>query len=75
VRQRGGVEAGMRPLVARARRWRAAEARGRELRQRAPAVLALHERDDGQAEGHPAHDRRLPDRRVLHDADGVPSAG
>ena len=34
---------------------------GRAARRRAPAVRALHERLDGQAEGHPAHHRRLPD--------------
>ena len=33
-------------------------------RQRAPALHPLHERHDRQAEGHPAHDRRLPARRV-----------
>ena len=31
----------------------------------------LHERHDRQAEGHPAHDRRLPDRRDVHDEAGL----
>ena len=34
----------------------------RAVRRRAPAVRALHERLDRQAEGHPAHHRRLPHR-------------
>ena len=33
---------------------------GRAARRRAPAVHPLHLGLDGQAEGHPAHDRRLP---------------
>ena len=33
-------------------------------RQRAPAFHPLHQRLDRQAEGHPAHHRRLPARRV-----------
>ena len=36
---------------------------GRAARRRAPAVHPLHVGLDGEAEGHPAHDRRLPDRR------------
>ena len=31
--------------------------------RRRPALPALHERHDGQAQGHQAHDRRLPDAR------------
>ena len=38
---------------------------GRAARRRAPAVHPLHVGLDGEAEGHPAHDRRLPDRRRL----------
>ena len=34
---------------------------GRAARRRAPAVHPLHVGLDGEAEGHPAHDRRLPD--------------
>ena len=40
--------------------------RGRAARRRAPALHPLLVGLDGQAEGHPAHDRRLPDRRRLH---------
>ena len=40
------------------------EARG--LRRRAPALHHVHQRDDGQAQGHPAHQRRLPDPRLGH---------
>ena len=36
---------------------------GRGARRRAPAVRALHERLDRQAQGRAAHHRRLPDRR------------
>ena len=36
---------------------------GRAAGRRAPAVHPLHVRLDRQAEGHPAHHRRLPDRR------------
>ena len=32
--------------------------RGRGLRRRAPALHHVHQRHDGQAEGHPAHQRR-----------------
>ena len=35
-------------------------------RRRAPALHPLHLRLDRQAEGHPAHHRRLPDRRLRH---------
>ena len=38
--------------------------RGRVLRRRAPALHHVHERDDGQAQGHPPHDRRLPRPRA-----------
>ena len=34
---------------------------GRAAGRRAPALHPLHERLDGEAEGHPAHHRRLPD--------------
>ena len=42
------------------------DARGRGLRRRAPALHHVHQRDDGQAQGHPAHERRLPDPRLGH---------
>ena len=38
----------------------------RGARRRAPAVRALHQRLDRQAQGRPAHHRRLPDRRHRH---------
>ena len=41
-------------------------ARGRVLRRRAPAVHHVHRRDDGQAQGHPPHHRRLPVARGDH---------
>ena len=48
----------------------------RAVRQRAPAVHPLHVRHDGEAEGHPAHDRRLPHARRVHAPRGVrPQAG
>ena len=53
--------------------WYARAARGRGRRvpagadgRRGPAVHPLHVRLHRQAEGHPAHHRRLPDRRRLH---------
>ena len=39
---------------------------GRGARRRASVVHPLHLRLDGQAEGDPAHDRRLSDRRLGH---------
>ena len=36
----------------------------RAARRRAPALHHVHVRHDGEAQGHPAHHRRLPDRRV-----------
>ena len=60
----GRVARRARRLVARGRGRRRRRRHGRGVRQRAPAVHPLHHRHDRQAEGHPAHDRRLPDRRV-----------
>ena len=40
-------------------------------RLRAHALPALHLGDDGQAQGHHAHDRRLPPRHELHPRDGL----
>ena len=46
------------------------------VRRRAPAVHPLHLRHDRQAEGHPAHHRRLPDPGVVHPPRGLrPQAG
>ena len=42
---------------------RRADCPRRAVRRRAPAVPPLHLGHDRQAEGHPAHHRRLPDRR------------
>ena len=51
-------------------------AHGRGVRRRAPALRHVHLRHDRQAEGHPAHDRRLPDRLRLHALGGLrPQAG
>ena len=49
-----------------AMRGRVRDLQARRARRRAPAVHALHERHHRQAEGHPAHDRRLPDPRRDH---------
>ena len=51
---------------ARAARGRRRRVPGRADGRRGPALHPLHERLDGQAEGHPAHHRRLPDRRRVH---------
>ena len=58
----------------------AAGGRGRRVPGRAdglrgPALHPLHERLDGQAQGHPAHHRRLSDRRRLHAQGGVRPQG
>ena len=48
----------------------------RGLRLRAPALRHVHLRHDRQAQGHPAHDRRLPDRLRVHALGGLrPQAG
>ena len=54
----GGVGRGPRRLVARPGAAPARDARGRGLRRRAPALHHVHQRHDGQAQGHPAHQRR-----------------
>ena len=64
--QRRADEGRPRPLVPRAARGRRRRVPGRAARRRAPALHPLHVRLDGEAEGHPAHHRRLPDRRRLH---------
>ncbi len=73
-RPRRGVGRHARRVVARGREHRVGQAHAAGVRQRAPAVLALHQRHDRQAQGHPAHHRRLPDRRRLLDAAGLRSA-
>ena len=46
-------------------------ARVRVLRLRAPALRHVHLRLHRQAQGHPAHDRRLPDRGGVHPLGGL----
>ena len=57
---------GARRLLRRDPRGRGRRVPGRAAGRRAPAVHPLHLRLDRQAQGHPAHDRRLPDRRLGH---------
>ncbi len=52
-----------RRLVPRGARGGRRRVRGRGARRRAPALHPLLVGLDGQAEGHPAHHRRLPDAR------------
>ena len=40
--------------------------RGRGLRRRAPALHHVHQRHDGEAQGHPPHERRVPHPRLGH---------
>ena len=51
------------------RRVDRAHARG--VRRRAPALRHVHLRHDRQAQGHPAHHRRLPRRHVVHALGGL----
>ena len=57
--------AGPRPLVARHRRPPVRGLPAGPGRVRAHALPALHVGHDRQAQGHPAHDRRLPRRHVV----------
>ena len=50
-----------RPVVARGRGDRRPGAHGAAVRRRAPAVHPLHVGHHREAQGHPAHHRRLPD--------------
>ena len=61
---------GARPVVARRRRP-PARAHGPAVRRRAPAVHPLHLGHHRQAQGHPAHHRRLPDPGVLDPPRGL----
>ena len=65
-RHRHADEGRPRRLVARGGREGRRRLPGRAARRRAPALHPLHVGLDREAEGHPAHDRRLPDRRVGH---------
>ena len=45
------------------------------VRLRAPALRHVHLRHDRQAQGHPAHHRRLPGRHVVHALGGLRPQG
>ena len=60
-----------RRLVARHRRPPVRRLPAGAGRLRAHALPALHVGHDGQAQGHHAHDRRLPAGRELHPRDGL----
>ena len=64
--ERRADEGRARPLVPRAARGGRRRVPGRADGRRGPAVHPLLVRLDREAEGHRAHDRRLPDRRRLH---------
>ena len=66
LRQRARLHRGPGPLVPRARRRPAGRVRARADGGRGSALPALHERDDGQAQGHRAHDGRLHDPGRRH---------
>ncbi len=57
---------GPRPLVARRRRPPARRVRARVDGRRGPALHPLHVGHDRQAQGHHAHDRRLPHAGRVH---------
>ena len=65
--RRGVRDAGGPRRLVRARRWTAADGRvpARADGRRGPALHPLHLGLDREAEGHPPHHRRLPDRRRL----------
>ena len=69
----GRTSAGTRAATCGGTTWSAGEhrARARGLRRRAPALRHVHLRHDRQAQGHPAHDRRLPGRHVVHALGGL----
>ena len=60
-----------RRLVGRDRRAPGGRLPARPGRLGAHALPALHVGHDGQAEGHPPHDRRLPRRHVVHPRDDL----
>ena len=62
-RRRRPVDRGPRRLVARGGRGGLARLPGGAVRRRADALPALHVGHHREAEGHRAHERRLPDRR------------
>ena len=69
------LDRGPRRVVARRRRRRVEGAHARGVRLRAPALRHVHLGHDRQAEGHPAHDRRLPGRHVVHALGGLRPQG
>ena len=75
VRHRGDDGRGPRPLVARPDGRGLKRLSGRTYGLRAVAVPAVHVRDHGQAQGHHAHHRRLPDPGGLHPPDGLRHPG
>ena len=62
-RDRRADDRGARPLLRRAARGRRPRVPAGAARRRAPALHPLHLGLDREAEGDPAHDRRLHDRR------------
>ena len=62
-RRRGRDDRGPRRLLRRGDRGRRRGVPAGRARRRAPALHPLHLGLDGEAEGDPAHHRRLPDRR------------
>ena len=65
-RERDRLDRRPRPLVARRAGQGGRRARGRGVRGREPAVHPLHLRHHREAQGHPAHQRRLPDAGRVH---------
>ena len=74
-RQRRADGRRARRLVPRGLRGRRRRVPGRADGRRDAAVHPLHVRLDRQAEGHPAHVRRLPDPRRLHAQGGLRPQG
>ena len=75
---RPGGRLGRRPrrVVGRHGRQGVDRPHPRGVRRRAPALRDVHVGHDGQAEGDPAHDGRLPGRDVVHALGGLrPQAG
>ena len=69
------LDRGSRRVVARRRRRCLEGAHPRGVRRRAPALRHVHLRHHRQAQGHPAHDRRLPGRHVVHPLGGLRPQG
>ena len=69
--QRRGLDRRTRRLVARAGRPPADTHEARILRRRAAPLHHVHQRHDGQAQGHPAHHRRIPRAHGHHPPAGL----